>query len=874
MPQYILYPRFSDFEAFNLNMLQAAYYLAAHLKSGSRVYFEADSDLAVGVAPDFYDRETKKYYDRYSDQFTSTDLTNLADDESHDDPIILCWDSRVLSEARAFARDLGKNVPVIRIDRDREQYAASFYLKLTSNDGLGDASTITDNKERLHDLIDRMRDKHTAIFGTGPTLEDVDLETFENCNVIVTNSMVKRFAFIKKTRPVAIIASDPIFHAGCSQYAAKFRKMLVRAMDATDAYFVHPMRDVGVYTHVLPPRLHDRMIAVPVLPADAPNLELDRRYWVKAVPNVMTQFLLPLSATVSKRIYMAGFDGRPREDNSYFWPHSAKDQINEEMDSIRDAHPSFFNVSYSDYYEGHIKDVEVYLDAVERKGVECISLTPSYVPAVAARYQSSPVPEGQDSPTVSVIVPCFDAEDTIDATIQSILGQSFADLELLAVNDGSTDGTQAILERWALMDSRVRILTKENGGVSSARNLGIDAARGRYICFCDADDVLPYRSVEARVQRAEEGDASAVFGGYEMIDQRGRMLEVASRATREVDFHRMVTCPLHINAIMVRSNVLKRRRFREGMTNGEDWLFLVEAARSGVKFVPVDEPVMQYRWRVGSATKNNMLKHILSLSEVYAELERDNFLDPDMPLENRCGVSSVDVKREQVNRLYSAAAEAVLSGNVEAAEQLRQLIETKKASVKTPLKPVDPGMIERQAVRRFLVPLGSDTLHSKLSSQSQMILRALEPFHRSGAHLSFVQAFRDVLNKAQGSQEFTLDTLNAPAKQQNNAPEDPVSTSPAAPGKPQQASKPIPKPQQAPVTQVAAPAADPAAPPRPWRPRYRTYIIAFIALILLTGAVAAAVLQPNLLTVVTAATLAGMIAGYALQVCRAILAAR
>ena len=95
-------------------------------------------------------------------------------------------------------------------------------------------------------------------------------------------------------------------------------------------------------------------------------------------------------------------------------------------------------------------------------------------------------------PKISVIVPVYNTEKYLDRCIQSILAQTYTNFELLLIDDGSTDSSGVICERYAELDSRVRVFHKENGGASSARNVGLDNARGEFVGFVDADDyVLP-----------------------------------------------------------------------------------------------------------------------------------------------------------------------------------------------------------------------------------------------------------------------------------------------------------------------------------------------------------------------------------------------
>ena len=97
---------------------------------------------------------------------------------------------------------------------------------------------------------------------------------------------------------------------------------------------------------------------------------------------------------------------------------------------------------------------------------------------------------------VSVIIPVYNAEKYLHRCIDSILAQTYTDFELLLINDGSNDGSGMICDAYAAKDSRVRVFHKENGGVSSARNIGIDNAAGVYISFVDADDELLLNALE------------------------------------------------------------------------------------------------------------------------------------------------------------------------------------------------------------------------------------------------------------------------------------------------------------------------------------------------------------------------------------------
>ncbi|MBQ2972495.1 MAG: glycosyltransferase family 2 protein [Ruminococcus sp.] len=114
---------------------------------------------------------------------------------------------------------------------------------------------------------------------------------------------------------------------------------------------------------------------------------------------------------------------------------------------------------------------------------------------------------------VSIIIPVYNSEKTIKDCINSALSQSYNDVEIIAVNDGSDDSSLRILRECEKSDDRIKVVDKENGGVSSARNAGLHNARGEYVVFLDADDLLEKNSIE-RLVEGVKGDADLVIGSY------------------------------------------------------------------------------------------------------------------------------------------------------------------------------------------------------------------------------------------------------------------------------------------------------------------------------------------------------------------------
>lgn len=131
-----------------------------------------------------------------------------------------------------------------------------------------------------------------------------------------------------------------------------------------------------------------------------------------------------------------------------------------------------------------------------------------------------------EEPLVSVIIPAYNAQLTLPATLRSVLAQTHRRLEVLLVDDGSSDGTADIARRFSAADPRLRILAQANAGLARARNLALAQASGRYVAWCDADDLWHPTKIARQMEifcRAKE-PLSFVYTGYRLIDEADRIL--------------------------------------------------------------------------------------------------------------------------------------------------------------------------------------------------------------------------------------------------------------------------------------------------------------------------------------------------------------
>ena len=125
---------------------------------------------------------------------------------------------------------------------------------------------------------------------------------------------------------------------------------------------------------------------------------------------------------------------------------------------------------------------------------------------------------------ISVVVPIYNSDKYIKNTIENILAQSLSDIELILVNDGSTDNSKNILDECANIDSRIRVVHQENSGVSSARNKGMYLARGEYLGFVDSDDLIDNDMYETMYNKAIACNSDIVCCGFIEEDATGKVL--------------------------------------------------------------------------------------------------------------------------------------------------------------------------------------------------------------------------------------------------------------------------------------------------------------------------------------------------------------
>ena len=239
-------------------------------------------------------------------------------------------------------------------------------------------------------------------------------------------------------------------------------------------------------------------------------------------------------------------------------------------------------------------------------------------------------------PLLSVIVPVYKVEEYLNQCVESIINQTYSNLEIILVDDGSPDNCPAMCDDWAKKDSRIKVIHKENAGQAAARNTGIDTAAGEYITFADSDDFLDNRMYEILLQELMEASAQIVMCNC-FIYYSSDDFHPGSFAEKEKTLYygddanaRMFTEFSSWNKIYDKK-LFASIRYPQGRV-GEDARMIYKVATITDCLVVVPECLYYYRQREGSVmhtlTKREFLEKIAVWDEIYTfEKERQPALE-------------------------------------------------------------------------------------------------------------------------------------------------------------------------------------------------------------------------------------------------------
>ncbi|OCR96985.1 glycosyl transferase [Campylobacter fetus subsp. testudinum] len=240
-------------------------------------------------------------------------------------------------------------------------------------------------------------------------------------------------------------------------------------------------------------------------------------------------------------------------------------------------------------------------------------------------------------PKISVIIPCFNAEGFLKECLESLLNQSFKDIEVIAINDGSSDDTLDILNKFASIDSRITIIDQQNSGASAARNAGIKASNGEFIMFLDSDDFLSSNEILHKLYNiALNLDADLVFGDFnyykngEIRYQKNYICDEGIVDKEQFLFDYFTLNPSKSTFPTVCAKIIKTEILKNNNLEFLKDVFIAEDANLNAKIIwlankiaKLNDPIYNYRIGDNNSSKKFKFKHFTDVRA--AEMDLRNF---------------------------------------------------------------------------------------------------------------------------------------------------------------------------------------------------------------------------------------------------------
>lgn len=278
------------------------------------------------------------------------------------------------------------------------------------------------------------------------------------------------------------------------------------------------------------------------------------------------------------------------------------------------------------------------------------------------------------SQTISVVIPAYNAENTIERCVKSVLNQSYENLEVIVVNDGSSDSTETICEKMASCDSRLKVITIKNGGVSHARNIGIDNANGDFITFVDSDDYID-KEMYKNLMDLFDTNVDIVHCSYKNVDESGNILSVVGSKNKQIKMNHDegMECLLAGKYFagglwnkIYRAKLFSNVRLKENIKFNEDVLANYYLFDNANNTVYSDEPFYNYVACDNSSTHSanalisrkqgyEVAKTMLqeSLKKPYCETAKIRYLENLLSLYGAYRTSINKVEKSKCDKVYA-----------------------------------------------------------------------------------------------------------------------------------------------------------------------------------------------------------------------------
>ena len=246
------------------------------------------------------------------------------------------------------------------------------------------------------------------------------------------------------------------------------------------------------------------------------------------------------------------------------------------------------------------------------------------LPVDTGREEEETAMNGNRVPAVSIVTPVYNVENWIEATMDSVRAQTFQDWEMLLVEDGSTDRTVPVIQKYLERtgENRIRLIRQEkNGGAARARNRGVQEASGRYIAYVDADDLWEPEKLEHQIAYMQEHSAAFGFTGYEFADEQGRGLGKIVRVPERLDYgEALKNTTIFTSTVMFDTERIPKDQLEMPIIKSEDTALWWRVLRQGYLAYGLDENLVKYR-RAGKSLSSNKLEAIRRIWNLYRKAE-------------------------------------------------------------------------------------------------------------------------------------------------------------------------------------------------------------------------------------------------------------
>ena len=275
-----------------------------------------------------------------------------------------------------------------------------------------------------------------------------------------------------------------------------------------------------------------------------------------------------------------------------------------------------------------------------------------------------------NDPLVSIIIPVYNVENFVTDTLESVCAQTYKNIEIICVDDGSKDNSLSILNFYSEKDNRIKVISQENSGVSAARNNGIKKSNGQYICFLDSDDFMHPQYIELQLKAILDTGAEMAFCKFKNVTENSKPenfnvlkqdnFRISKTPLADFIFKREKIDSSSCNKLYLRS-VVAENPFKLGISRGEDEIFVLNYLTKINKAAVNPHTLLFYRNRSGSLTKQNisedyLFDHYLSFISMSEILLRESALQ-------QTNLSSKQIKQYIAKKVYKRMVVHVLRKN-------------------------------------------------------------------------------------------------------------------------------------------------------------------------------------------------------------------